>query len=749
MAQDDIKEEIRARVDLVELIGQYVRLERAGRRFKGLCPFHQEKTPSFFVDPERGFWHCFGCGEGGDVFSFVMRTEGLSFPDAARRLADRVGLAWRTDPQAEERRERRDLLERAHQIAHARFIEHLYRHPAAGRAQDHLRKRGFSRKTLEAFGVGYALESWEDLLKALSAKGIGAEIAEEAGLVKQGERGGHYDVFRDRIMFPICDVSGRTIGFGGRALAADEPAKYLNSPETPLFHKRRTLYGLNLARQAIVSQSRAVVVEGYTDVLSLHQAGLTNVVAGLGTALTREQLQVLGRHCDEVVLVYDADAAGQQAALRNLETFESSTVAVSLIALPEGMDPDDYVREHGAEGLEELLAQRMSPTQYQLNSIFEAHATEGADGRARAAQEAVEVLLKVPDRTRQQEYIARAADRWGGDNPARTEAMARALDLELRRRLGRKGQQRPADQARDREFITKTLTRGAGGAPPGLVKAESDLLKLALDDEQLARRVCEELEPADMLEPADGALLAAMNEQLAGGEQFDGRQLVEGLSEEGGVRARCVELLVGEAEEADAQETVSKAIQGLKEYRRTGGVLRERRSSAERPIIQEPSGAELDRWERMVLRAFELAETPADDPVRQKALRSLQQERQSAGMGPTDPTDDGPELPEGRAIEDFEELRRQVFEALDRGELSYEDPAFQTYQHIVALISGQDSQPEEEAAAAGEPEATDPEQPHPLAPEEAAEELFDVGDEQHGEAQDADEPIFPPEADEG
>ena len=318
MDQEDIKEEIRARVDLVELIGQHVRLQRAGRRYRGLCPFHQEKTPSFTVDPERGLWHCFGCGEGGDVFSFVMRAEGLSFPEAARRLADRAGMQWETDPQAAARRERRELLERANEIARARFIDHLVRNesPAAEAARDYLRGRGFSRSVMEEFGIGYALDSWDDLLKALGATGISAEMAQEAGLVKIGERGGHYDVFRDRIMFPIADVTGRTVAFGGRALKEDEPAKYLNSPETPIFRKRRTLYGLNQARKLIVEQGTALIVEGYTDVVSLHQAGLNNVVAGLGTALTREQLQLLARYCDEIVLVWCSSTTPMQRVSR-------------------------------------------------------------------------------------------------------------------------------------------------------------------------------------------------------------------------------------------------------------------------------------------------------------------------------------------------------------------------------------------------------------------------------------------------
>ena len=385
MDRDDQKEEVRARIDLVDLIGQHVRLARSGQRFRGLCPFHEEKTPSFFVDPQRGFWHCFGCGAGGDAFSFVMRHENVEFPDALRRLADMVGVRLETTPQARRERDHRELIERANRIARDHFIENLFNHPAAEHARQYLRGRKFSGAAIKGFGLGYALDSWDDLLSTLARAGVGQDLAQEAGLVRPGERGGLYDVFRNRIMFPIVDVNDRVVGFGGRTLEADNPAKYINSQETPLFRKRRTLYGLNVARQAITGEGQALIVEGYTDVLSLHQHGVHNVVAGLGTALAAEQLQLLSRYCDEVVFVYDGDAAGTQAALRNLEVLEGAKARVSLVVLPEGMDPDDFIRAHGREGLEDLLGRRVSPVDYQMGMIFAAHAGEGADGRARAA----------------------------------------------------------------------------------------------------------------------------------------------------------------------------------------------------------------------------------------------------------------------------------------------------------------------------------------------------------------------------
>ncbi len=319
MADNDIKEEIKRRVDIVELISQYVPLKKAGRRFKACCPFHQEKTPSFFVDPAAGLWHCFGCGAGGDVFSFLEQIEGISFPEAGERLAERCGLTWRAGRGDQAQK----LLRRAVKLAAEHFTANL--HKSSGQpALNYLRERGFADDIVQDFGLGFAADSWDDLLKFLSSKGISVEYMREAGLVKRGERGSDYDVFRNRIIFPITDAAGAVIGFGGRAMDPEEPAKYLNSPDTPLFNKRRNLYGLARARQELVAQKRATVVEGYTDVLALHQAGVKEVVATLGTSMTQEHLGLLRRYVDEVILCFDADAAGMAAALRNIELFEGS-----------------------------------------------------------------------------------------------------------------------------------------------------------------------------------------------------------------------------------------------------------------------------------------------------------------------------------------------------------------------------------------------------------------------------------------
>lgn len=627
----DDKQQIMDRLDPIEVIGQYVRLQRAGQRFKALCPFHEEKTPSFTVDPQSGLWYCFGCSQGGDLFSFVMSREGLSFPETLRMLARRAGVTLQDDPLSGPRRERRELLERANEIACKRFIAHLFEAPGAEHARQYLRQRKFTRQSIERFGIGFALDSWDDLLKALAAEGINAEMAEEAGLAKRSDRGGHYDTFRNRIIFPISDISGRTIGFGGRSMDPENPAKYLNSPETPLFHKRETIYALDLARQSITSEGQVLICEGYTDVVSLHQAGVGNAVAALGTALTSQQLQLLARYADEVVLVYDSDTAGARAALNNLEVVAGAQIGASLIVLPEGTDPDEFVMKHGADAFRTLLEGRVSPVEYQFRSIFNQQRGRGADGAAAAARAVVEILLKIDDWPLRDEFVARAADLWGQGDPARTDSMARVLKMELQRQIrGHGRQRRDTASPRDSGFITDALTRPS----TGLLRAQTELLIEALHDDEMAALVVDALTPEEMLTEEDGKILEALAAQFAQEGSVDAGALVEGLPEEGGVRRRGVELTVAdvgrlEVEGDDARRAqIECTIRRLRTQRRSGGALAQAQS--ESALVED----------------------------------------------------------EGLVVENFEELQRQVIEGINSGELSLDDPIVQCYYSICRGLRG-------------------------------------------------------------
>lgn len=591
MDQDDIKEEIRRRVDIAELIGQYVPLKRAGSRLRACCPFHQERTPSFYVEPDRGFWKCFGCGEGGDLFAFVMKIDGLTFPEAAERLAQRVGLTWRPGPEAARSgRERQEIL-RANDAALG-FYQTALASAAGQEARAYLERRGVTQQSVQDFRLGYAPEGWDNLLRHLAGKGFGEQLLEQAGLAKRGDRGGHYDVFRNRIIFPIIDVSGRVVGFGGRAMDPEDPAKYLNSPDTPVFRKGSTVYGLNLARTAITERKRALVVEGYMDVIALVEGGFPHVVACLGTATTEQHLRLLARYAEEIIFVYDADAAGMRAALRNAQLFENSSADAKIATLPEGQDPDDCVRNAGRAVFQTCLDRAVTFVEYHIRAAFAAHDPSSADGRLRAAREAVDILAKVRDQARREEMLERTADWWARDDPARAESLAKVLRLELRRRLSRaaEGPQVPGMSPRDRGFILEGVAEASGVSAPNLVTAEQAVLGGMLSDTALLQLVAQHLTPADFTLPACHTIAEKLLAR-AGDEGFAATDVIAELPEEDGLQQFAIELRLSAP--SYTQEEFLPVIANLAQYRGARGV---------RPVhVVEPEAdtlqADLAGWE--------------------------------------------------------------------------------------------------------------------------------------------------------
>ena len=348
LISEDIINQIRDRIDITEIVGQHVSLTRAGQNLKGLCPFHQEKSPSFTVSPSRQIFHCFGCGAGGNVFTFLTRITGASFPETVRELGRKAGIEIpdapsRSGPQAA-------LSARIEQVNHAAaqwFQQNLQDERVGTEARAYLENRGILPATIQRFGVGVAPGEWDGLLKTLGRQGFQPSELAAAGLVITRDNGsGFYDRFRARVMFTITDLRKRVVGFGGRVLGEGTP-KYLNSPDTPLFKKGQTLFALDVAREAVSRTKTVVVVEGYFDAIALHQAGLTHTVATLGTALTPDHIQVLRRFASKVVLLFDPDPAGVRAALRSLDLFVNSGLGVKVVTLPAGDDPDTFVRKSG------------------------------------------------------------------------------------------------------------------------------------------------------------------------------------------------------------------------------------------------------------------------------------------------------------------------------------------------------------------------------------------------------------------
>lgn len=395
--------EIKSKLPVLDVVGETVALKRAGTVHKGLCPFHGEKTPSFIVTPDRETWHCFGCGEHGDIFTFLMRRDGLDFREALSRLAERAGVELSERTATEDRRKRR--LREALEAAVAWCREVLLQAHQAERARAYLAERGLTDETLERFGIGYALNNWEALTKRLRSKGFSDSELSDAGLASPSTRGGVYDRFRGRIMIPIRDVSGRAIGFGGRIMPGAEGPKYLNSPATALFDKSRTLYGIDLAKGAIRREKLTVIVEGYTDVMAAHQAGFANVVASLGTALTHGQVELANRYADAVALAYDVDLAGEAATQRGLlEELGPVVSKVRVIRIPSGKDPDELIRtdpdawRQAVTDAEELLPYFMQRAAGEVDM-------RQAQGRSGYTRRMLDLLRRIPDRIEQDSYV--------------------------------------------------------------------------------------------------------------------------------------------------------------------------------------------------------------------------------------------------------------------------------------------------------------------------------------------------------
>ncbi|MCP4251357.1 MAG: DNA primase [bacterium] len=387
-----VKEEIRQRVDLVELVSEHVALTRSGRSFKGLCPFHREKTPSFHVIPDKLIFHCFGCKAGGDAFKFVQLREGLSFGEAVRFLADRAGIEMSARPPAGAGGAGRLDLGKVNAWAAEVFRKNLTDAERGRVTRDYLAQRGISPESAERFGIGLATGDDRALLQAARLAGVDVSLLLAAGLVRTGDTGHNYDTFRQRLMFPIRDATQRVVGFGGRTLA-DAKAKYINTAQNELFDKSKALYGIDLARRRIADTGQAIVVEGYTDCIACHQAGFDNAVATLGTALTDAHVEQLRRYGDRIVLVFDSDSAGIAAAERALGAALQHGLSVGLAFVPDGKDPSDYLSTGGADGFASLLNSATDALGFTWGQTLQRYASGTADaGRRRAIGEFVELL---------------------------------------------------------------------------------------------------------------------------------------------------------------------------------------------------------------------------------------------------------------------------------------------------------------------------------------------------------------------
>ena len=431
-------DEIRRRADIVSLIGEYVALKKAGKNYVGLCPFHQEKTPSFTVSAEKQIFHCFGCGEHGDVFSFLMKINNLTFPEAVRQLANKVGVD--IPQRALSSKERADYTIReqilmVNGLAAEYFIEVLGSQ-AGQTARDYLKKRGITEKAIETFRIGFAADGWQGLLDFLERKGISAEIAQQAGLViarSKDDKRGYYDRFRGRVIIPIEDSEGRVIAFGGRVMDKGEP-KYLNSPESPVYTKGDNLFGLFRTKESIRSKGFAILVEGYFDLISLWSAGIKNVAAALGTALTRSQVDLLARYTKKVAAVFDPDEAGRKALSRSLELFLAGNLQAMAVILPAGYDPDSFVRVKGRDKMEELVAGAQPMADYYIEEILGNAGTLEEDREK--LQNAVVFVKKIDDAVERNLFIKKISQKLNIDQDVLKNEVGKAISHSQPRNVG-------------------------------------------------------------------------------------------------------------------------------------------------------------------------------------------------------------------------------------------------------------------------------------------------------------------------
>ena len=518
-------DELTARNPIEEVVGQYVSLKRSGANLFGLCPFHGEKTASFSVAPDKGIYYCFGCHKGGSVINFQMEVEGLSYPDAVRALAKRVGMEVPEDEQYQSRYKQQERLWALHKEAARFFHSQLYA-PVGKAALEYAYGRGMPKSTIINFGIGYAPDSWSNLVDFLRKKGYTDQELRDSGLVTVSKKNGNlFDRFRDRLMFPIIDVRGNVIGFGGRIMKKDDnAAKYLNSPETLIFNKRKNLFALNLAKKTKLPYM--ILVEGYMDAIALHQYGFDCAVASLGTALTEDGAALLSRYTEQVVLIYDGDEAGQRATRRAIPILEKAGLQVKVLQMRDAKDPDEFLKKFGADRFKLLLEESSNRVEYQLNAIFKKYDLRDDDQKVKYLQESAELISTLTSSVQREVYAGRVAEA----AKIGQEAMKLEVSRAYKRRLAR--------EKKKQEQIDLNPARNLQPRTKGF---HYDNLKSAMAEEGILSRIlrepalldqCRHLKPEQFSCPQLGKAYGQLKERHEQGLEVSLAGLADFTSEE-------------------------------------------------------------------------------------------------------------------------------------------------------------------------------------------------------------------------
>ena len=542
---ENLLEDILSRVDIVEIISGYIPLKKAGHNFKTNCPFHHEKTPSFTVSPARQIYHCFGCGESGNAFKFLMRHERMEFPEAVEILAKKAGviLPEQNKPEIARQVSLSSQLYKINELALS-FYENNLHAASASASRDYLLNRGITLQTIKEFHLGLAASAWDSLINYLRGKNISLSLMEKAGLILAKDAGGYYDRFRSRIIFPIFDNRSRVIGFGARVMDKALP-KYINSPETPVYIKGKNLFGLNLSKDYIRDNDFAIIVEGYLDFMIPYQEGLNNIVASQGTALTLEQIRLLKRYTHNVVMIYDGDTAGEIATLRSLDMLIEEGMNVKVAPLPEGMDPDTLVRKEGISSLKLRIQNAICLFDYKLDVLKSRHNLKDAHGKSRIASEMLLTINKFDNAILRGEYIKRLSEEIKIPEHYIIEELNKIKPNAVRTEDG---------------LVTKKSTSGIN-------PAEKLLIKLMLEEKELIERIMQELSPADFADMRTAKIVSVMHDLFTRGKSIEPSILMNYFSEDDASQLVCESMFMPELLGQEREKAISDCIARIKVQR--------------------------------------------------------------------------------------------------------------------------------------------------------------------------------------
>ena len=553
---EDVIEEVRSRNDIVGVISEYVKLQRKGSSYFGLCPFHNEKSPSFSVSPDKQMYYCFGCGAGGNVFTFIQEYENYSFPEAMKFLAERAGITLPEKEYSQEERRAQDLRTRILNVNKmaAKYYYYQLRTENGRQAMEYLKNRRLSDETIRSFGLGYSNKYSNDLYLYLKKQGVSDELLRESGLMNVDERNGMYDKFWNRVIFPIMDVNNRVIGFGGRVMGDGKP-KYLNSPETAVFDKSRNLYGLNVARTA--RKKSMLVCEGYMDVISMHQAGFKNSVASLGTALTTQHASLLKRYTDEVILTYDSDGAGIKAALRAIPMLKAAGISTKVLHMNPYKDPDEFIKTLGPEAFQERMDQAENSFLFEISILerdFDMHDPEGKTGFYQAA---ARKLMEFDQELERENYIQAVAERY-------------QISFDSLRKMVNREAMRGAVPRREREEVVRPQKKRE--KEDGKKTSQRLLLTWLIEQKGLYEKISAYISPEDFTDPLYREVAEKLFEQLKTGEVNPARILsayedAEQQREVAALFNATVRVETKAELEKALNETILRVLRGSIEYR--------------------------------------------------------------------------------------------------------------------------------------------------------------------------------------